>query len=189
MIYTLQDVMHFILGMQEYHEAFRPRSERDRRWPLRFWGRIGIASLAVLFFFSQQLGLVIISKFVAYAVLCIGLLQAAAPLLYLIVLRFPFWFFITERYKRDLERGKWPEPWKSAVVITSEAVLIVLAVLGFLSQPWYLTFLVFLWSVPVTFFYLVLPSFVFWGLGHGLFLTLARFDDRLERPQGRQREH
>ena len=189
MIDILQDVMYFILGMQEYDDAFRPRSERGRRWPVRFWGRIGIAALAVLFFFSQQLGFVMVPKFVAYAVLCIGLLLAAAPLLYLIVLRFPFWFFITERYKRDLEREKWPEPWKSAVVVASEAVLIVLAVLGFLAHPWYLTFLVFLWSVPVAFFYLVLPSFVLWGLGHGLFVTLARFDDRLERPQGRQKEH
>jgi hypothetical protein len=185
----MQNVMHFILGIQEYHEAFKPRSERSRNWSWRFWGRIGLAAFAAIIFFSQQVGLdvhlfTLTSEFVAYAVLYIGLLQAAVPLFYLIV-RFFFWFFVTERYKRDIERRKWPEPWKSAVVIASEAVLIVLSALGFLSHPWYLILPVFLWSFPVAFFYLILPAFVLWGLGHRVFLSLARFDDRIEQRQGR----
>jgi hypothetical protein len=146
-----------------------------------------------VFFLYQQFGhdvhtALISSDFVAYAVLLIGLLQAAAPLCYLAV-RFFFWFFITESYKGDLERRKWPDPWKSTFVLVSEAVLIVLSVLGFLSHPWYLVLLVFFWSIPVTVFYLVLPSFVLWGLGNRTFLTLAQFDDRLERPEEQPRRY
>jgi hypothetical protein len=175
-----------ILGVQEYQEAFWAKSQRSRNWPWRFWGRCGIALIAVVLFLSQQLGsdvhiASLTSEFVAYAVLLIGLLQATAPLSYL-VLRFFFWFFVTERYKRDLARNKWPDPWKSMVVIMSGAVLIILSILGFLSHPWYLVLLVFLWSIPVMVFYLVFPPFVLWGLGHAMFVALAQFDDRLERP-------
>jgi hypothetical protein len=186
----IQAMVRFILGIEEYREAFKPKSERDRRLSLRFWVRIATASLAVLFFSTQQLGqnlhlFMIAPEFVAYAVLYIGLLQAAAPLFYLITLRFSFWFFVTEKYKRDLARRKWPEPLKATLVVASEAILIVLSVLGFLAHPWYLMFLVFLWSIPVGFFYVILPAFVLWGLGNRMFLTLARFDDRLERRQER----
>jgi hypothetical protein len=140
-----------------------------------------------VFFLYQQFGydvhiFLIPSEFVASAVLLIGLLQAAAPLCYLLV-RFFFWFFITERYKRDLARRKWPEPWKSIVVLVSEAVLIIISVLGFLSHPRYLVLLVFFWSIPVAVFYLALPLFVIWGSGQRTFLTLTQFDDRLERPE------
>jgi hypothetical protein len=182
-----------ILGVQEYQEAFRSKSQRSETWPWRFWGRSGLALAAVVFFVYQQLGYdvhisLISSEVVAYAVLLIGLLLAAGPLCYLTV-RFFFWFFITETYKRDLERRKWPDPWKSIFVLMSEAVLIILSVLGFLSHPWYLVLLVFFWSIPVAVFYLVLPSFVIWGLGHRTFLTLAQFDDRLERPEEHRRNY
>lgn len=180
-----------IFGIQEYREAFQPKSERDPTWFWRFWGRIGIAFIAIVFFVYQQLGYDthISSDFVAYTVLLLGIVQAAAPLFYLVILRFPFWFFVTESYKRDLERRKWPDPWKSILVVTSEAVLIVLSVLGFVSHPPYLVLLVFFWSIPVTLFYIILPLFVLWGSGHTVFLSLARFDDQLERPEGRQRQH
>lgn len=177
----IRGLARFILGVQEYREAFQPKSQRSQTWRWRFWGRSGIALIAILFFIAQQLGNDVHIAFVAYAVLLIGLLQAAAPLCYWI-LRFFFLFFVTERYKRDLARSKWPNPWKSILMLASAVVLITLAFLGFLSHPWYLALLVFLWSIPVILFYLILPSFVLWGLGHALFLTLAHFDDRLERP-------
>ena len=106
-----------ILGVQEYREAFLQKSQRSSTWLWHFWGRSGIAFIAVVFFLYQQFGhdvhiAFLSSDFVAYAVLLIGLLQAAAPLCYLAV-RFFLWFFITETYKRDLARGKWPDLWKS----------------------------------------------------------------------------
>lgn len=182
----VQALTRAILGSQEYHEAFRPMSQRSPRWRWRFWGRCGIALIAVVFFLYQQLGsdvhlFFLSSEFVAGAVLVIGLLQAAAPLGYLIM-RFFFLFFVTERYKRDLSSNKWPDLWRSLLVLISEAVLIVLAASGFLPHRWYLVLLVFFWSFPVALFYLILPAFVLWGFGHRMFLTLAHFDDRLERP-------
>lgn len=185
-------LVRVILGIQEYQEAFWSKSQRSPTWPWRFWGRSGIAFTAVVLFLYQQLGYdvhisFISSEVVAYTVLLIGILQAAGPLCYL-TLRFPFWFFVTERYKRDLTMRKYPDPWKSIPVLISEAVLVVLSVLQFLSHPWYLVPLVFFWSIPVIIFYLVLPPFVLWGLGHRIFLTLAHFDDRLERP-GEQSKH
>jgi len=184
---SIEALVRLILGIQEYQEAYWLKSQRSPTWRWRFWGRSGIAFAAIVLFLSEQLGSdvhigLISSDFVADTVLLIGLLQAAGPLCYLVV-RFCFWFFITEGYKRDLARGSWPDPWKSILVLTSEAVLIVLSVLGLLSRPWYLVLLVFFWSVPVIVFYLILPSFVLWGLGHRMFLTLAHFDDRLERPE------
>jgi len=179
-------LVRLILGVQEYHEAFRSKSQRSPGWSRRFWGRSGIALIAIVFFLYEQFGNDVhlsffSSEFVAYAVLLIGLLQAAGPLCYLGI-RFLFWFFVTEKYKRDLAERKWPDPWKATPVLISEAVLIVLSVLGFLAHPWYLVPLVFFWSIPIILFYLVLPPFVLWTLGHRMFLTLAHFDDRLERP-------
>jgi hypothetical protein len=180
------DLARFIFGVREYREAFWSKSRRGKTWPRRFWGRIGIAVIAIVFFSSQQFGHGFL-EFMAYAVLVIGLAQAAAPLFYL-VLRFVFLFFITETYKRDLAREKWPEPWKSMLVLMSEAVLIVLSALGFLPRPWFVL-LVFFWSIPVALFYLILPSFVLWGLGNRMFLTLAQFDDQLERPGEQSRSY
>lgn len=181
----VQELLSFILGIREYHEAFRPKSQRSQTWARRFWSRSGIAFATIIFFLYQQVGndvhiSFISSEAVAYTVLLIGLLVAAAPLGYLAI-RFVFWFFITERYKRDLARRKWPEPLKSTLLLIIEAILIVLSALGLLSHPWYLIPLVFFWSIPVIVFYLILPPFVLWGLGHRTFLTLAQFDDRLER--------
>ncbi len=189
----LWELGRLVFGLQEYHEAFRPQSQRSQTWRWRFWVRCGIAFIAIVFFVYEQFGndvhiVLLSSDFVAYAVLLIGLLQAAAPLCYLII-RFFFWFFITERYKSDIARSKWPDPWKAIVVLMSEAVLIVLSVLGFLSHPWYLVLLVFFWSIPVTVFYLLLPLFVLWGSGGRTFLTLAQFDDRLERPEQAPRRY
>jgi len=189
----VRSLVSLIFGVQEYREAFLLKSQRSQTWPRRFWGRSGIAFISVVFFLYQQLGYdvhiaFLSSEFVAYTVLLIGLLQAAAPLCYLTI-RFFFWFFITERYKRDLERGMWPNPRKSILVLISEAVLIILSALGFLSHPWYLVPLVFFWSIPVILFYLVLPSFVLWGSGHRIFLTLAQFDDQLERPEEQPRNY
>src|SRR5256885_519808 len=135
----LWGVARLVLGIQEYHEAFRPKSQKSQTWSRRFWGRCGVAFAAIAFFLCQQFGYDVhifrlSSEFVADVVLLIGLLQAAAPLCYLIVRLF-FWFFVTERYKRDLAREKWPDPWKCILVLMSEAVLIVLSFLGFLSHP------------------------------------------------------
>lgn len=181
--YYLQELARSILGIQEYHEAFGLKSQRSPTWPWRFWGRSGIAFIAVVFFLYQQIHISFISSdFVAYTILLIGLSQATGPLCYLAV-RFLFWFFITERYKSDLARKRWPDPWKSTLVLISEAALIVLSWLHLLSRPSYLVPLVFFWSIPVILFYLVLPPFAIWGLGHRTFLILAQFDDRLERPE------
>ena len=133
------EIMRLILGIQEYDEALWSKSQRSKTWPLRFWGRCGIAFAAIVFFLSEQLGAdvhlaFLSSDFVAYTVLLIGLLQAAAPLCYLAI-RFFFLFFVTERYKGDLARMAWPDSWKSIPVLASEAILIILSVLGFLSHP------------------------------------------------------
>jgi hypothetical protein len=180
----LKELVSLVIGIYDYNDAFLAKQWRGRAWFFRFYGRVFVACCAIVLFVYQQLAgnNAPFSEVVAYSILIVGLVQAAAPLFYLLVLRFPFWFFVTERYKHDLNNRRWPEPLKSGIVVGIEICLVVLSILGFFER-WYIVFLVFLWSIPVAIFYVLLPLFALVVTRSRIVMHLDRFDDRLERPQ------
>jgi len=147
------------IGSEEYHEAWYKRS-RTWSFPIRFWGRLTIAAAGLCFFLWQQItyaphgwG----SDTFATLVLAITVSQAAGPCFYLLY-QGTTRFFLTRHYLEALARGRMYFTLKSALCILLTTVLSVLAASGLLGPHWYVKLFVFLLTVPVACFFVLLPA-------------------------------
>jgi hypothetical protein len=147
------------IGSEEYHEAWYKRS-RTWSFPIRFWGRLTLAAAGLCFFLWQQITYSIHgwgSDTFATLVLAITVSQAAGPGLYLLYQGMAR-FFLTRHYLETLARGRMYFTLKSALCILLMTVLSVLAASGLLGPHWYVQLFVFLLTVPVACFFVLLPA-------------------------------
>jgi hypothetical protein len=147
------------IGSEEYHEAWYKRS-RTWSFPIRFWGRLTLAAAGLCFFLWQQItyfphgwG----SDTFATLVLTITVSQAAGPCFYLLY-QLTVRFLLTRHYLEALGRGRMYFTLKSALCILLMTVLSVLAASGALGTRWYMKLFVFLLTVPVACFFVLLPA-------------------------------
>ena len=145
------------IGSEEYHEAWDKRS-RTWSFPIRFWGRLTFAGAGLCFFLWQQItsspgG----SDTFAPLVLASTVSQAAGPCFYLLY-HGTARFFLTRHYLEALARGRMYFTLKSALCILLMTVLSVLAASGSLGFHWYVQLFVFLLTVPVACFFVLLPA-------------------------------
>jgi hypothetical protein len=147
------------LGIEEYQEAQHKRL-RTGSFPLRFGGRLLIASIGVGFFLWQQFfgsREWWKSELFAALVLCLALSQAAGPCFYLLF-RSTVRFFLTKHYLNMLGEGRFYLTLKSALSLVLVAWLSALAAYGVLGNRWYIKLFVFFLTFPVVWFFLILPA-------------------------------
>ena len=147
------------IGSEEYHEAWYKRS-RTWSFPIRFWGRLTIAAAGLCFFLWQHITYAPHgweSDTFAILVLAITVSQAAGPGFYLLY-QGTARFFLTRHYLEALARGRMYLTLKSALCILLMTVLSVLAASGSLGPHWYVQLFVFLLTVPVACFFVLLPA-------------------------------
>ncbi len=145
-------------GVREYQEAAHPRLQTSS-FTLRFWGRLLIAAIGVCFFLWQQIvepPTIWGSNLFATILLFITVSQAMGPLFCFLFIGTRK-FFLTRHYLRTLARGEFYFTWKSAICIPLMIALSILAALGFLGPFWYVKLGVFLLTVPVLWFYILMP--------------------------------
>ena len=147
------------VGGEEYHDAWHNQS-RTRSFLLKFWGRLIIAAAGLCFFLWQQLvepsqwwG----SDTSATLLLALTASQAAGPFVYLLS-KGTARLFLTKHYLETLREGRFYVTTKSTVGILLMTTLSVLAVYGSLGTRWYMKPLVFVLSVPVAWFWVLLPA-------------------------------
>lgn len=162
-------------GGEEYHDAWHKQS-RTWSFPLRFWGRLIIASAGLCFFMWQQ----IIEPSQGwgsdtFAMLVLGLTasQAAGPFVYLLF-KGTARFFLTEHYLETLREGRFYVTVKSTLCILLMTFLSVLAVYGVLGTRWYVKLFVFSLTVPVACFWVFLPALNWVGVRWNGFLKEIR---------------
>jgi len=147
------------IGSEEYHEAWHKRS-RTWSFPIRFWGRTIIAAAGLCFFLWQQIihsSLWWESDTFATLVLAVTVSQAAGPCFYLLY-QWTVRFFLTRHYLETLAQGRIYFTLKSVLYILLTTVLSVLAAFGLLGTRWYENLFVFLLTVPVACFFVLLPA-------------------------------
>jgi len=148
------------VGEEEYREAWHARS-RTRSFPLRFWGRLALASAGLCFFLwphiiepSRWWG----SDGFGILVLALILSQAAGPFIYLLF-HVTERVFLTRRYREALHEGTFYVTWISVLGLVLMTILSLGAASGVLGSHWYIKPLVFLLTVPVVCFWLVFPAY------------------------------
>jgi hypothetical protein len=67
-------------------------------------------------------------------------------------------FFLTSDYRAALGKGKWYFTRKSALSILLMTMLSVLAASGVLGTGWYVKPVVFLLTMPVALFFIIIPA-------------------------------
>jgi uncharacterized membrane protein YkvI len=156
------------IGSQEYYEVWHKQA-RTWSFPMRFWGRIVIALTGAGFFawqqvtqFAQGSG---IETFTAI-VLVLTITQAIGPLSYLLF-KFTKQFFVTEDYLDALSEGRWYFTMKSSLCMLSSASFSIFVVSGSLGAQWYMKPLAFLLTVPIVWFWIIIPAFNRFEVKHG----------------------
>ena len=157
---TLTSLLRAWFGVEEYLEVWHKQA-RTWSFAFRFWGRLILSFAGLCFFVWQQIiepsqgwG----SDAFAALVLALTASQALGPLFYLL------WKvtkreFLTEHYLETLREGKFYLSVKSAFGIVLMTVLSILAASGLLGVRWYIQPLVFFLTVPVAYFWVLLPAF------------------------------
>jgi hypothetical protein len=153
------------IGIGEYQEVTHARPQTSTL-TLRFYGRLFIAAAGFCFFLWQQLveppawwG----SNTFAIFLLGLTVSQASGPLFYLLF-KCTKKFFLTKHYLETLGKGKFYFTLKSAICIPLMTVLSILAAYGFLGDRWYVKLFVFLLTVPVAWFFVLIPALNWVGI-------------------------
>jgi len=146
-------------GEEEYQDAWHKRSQTWSFLP-SFWGRLLLASAGLCFFLWQQLiepsqwwG----SDPFATLVLALTASQATGPLAYLLF-RATKRIFLTEHYLEALSEGTFYVTVTSALCIVLMTILSLFAASGVLGTRWYMKPLAFFLTVPVAWFWVLLPA-------------------------------
>lgn len=161
---TLTCFLRSWFGEEEYHDVWHQQAH-TWSFAFRFWGRLILSFAGLAFFVWQQIiepsqwwG----SDAFAALVLALTASQALGPLFYLL------WKvtkrgFLTEHYLETLRAGRFYVSVKSACGIALMSALSILAASGLLGVRWYIKPLVFFLTMPVAWFWVVLPALTWVG--------------------------
>lgn len=156
---TLTSLLQAWFGEEEYYAVWH-KQLRTWSFAFRFWGRLTLSFAGLCFFIWQQIvepsqwwG----SDAFAALVLALTASQAGGPLFYLL------WkvtkrVFLTEPYLEALREGRFTVSMKSAFCIVLMTVLSILAADGVLGIRWYIRPLVFFLTMPVAYFWVLIPA-------------------------------